>query len=101
MTREDAKIDICYHEKYVIDSVIKRIDKIYDDFEIKLKQGQENYNKLWDMYGVLKKELGNRTCESCKHNNNQCVLQTIIYNYDCFMDLSRFCCNKYEPKETK
>ena len=28
--------------------------------EIKLKQGQENYDKLWDMYSELKREKENK-----------------------------------------
>ncbi len=76
-----------------------------------MNKGEKAYNSLLSRYEKkltelrnFKKKLNdfeNRTCESCKHNNNQCVLQTIIYNYDCSMDLSRFCCNKYEPKENK
>jgi hypothetical protein len=38
------------------DNVDEIIDEIYDDFEKELKQGQDNYNKLWNMYSELKKE---------------------------------------------
>ena len=31
-----------------------------ESLEIKLKQGQENYDKLWDMYSELKKEQENK-----------------------------------------
>ncbi len=33
----------------------KAIEEL-EALEIKLKQGQENYDKLWDMYSELKKE---------------------------------------------
>ncbi len=84
----------------------KAIEEL-EALEIKLKQGQENYDKLWDMYSELKKELGNRTCESCRHKyvfdsmTTECRHDDSPIDYldlDCFPD---FCCNKYEPKENK
>ena len=43
----------------------KAIEEL-EALEIKLKQGQDNYNKLWDMYSELKKE--NRELEEEMRN---------------------------------
>ena len=61
MTQEEAKqkVKIEKSDIYpysIYDNVDEIIDEIYDDFEKELKQGQDNYNKLWDMYSKLKKE---------------------------------------------
>ena len=37
-----------------IDEAIEEIENM----EAKLKQGQDNYDKLWDMYSELKKKKG-------------------------------------------
>ena len=37
--------------------IYKAIQEL-EALEIKLKQGQENYDKLWDMYSELKKQKG-------------------------------------------
>jgi iron-sulfur cluster repair protein YtfE (RIC family) len=61
MTQEEAKqkVKIEKSDIYpysIYDNVDEIIDEIYDDFEKELKQGQDNYNKLWNMYSELKKE---------------------------------------------
>jgi hypothetical protein len=112
MTQEEAKqkVKIEKSDIYpysIYDNVDEIIDEIYDDFEKELKQGQDNYNKLWDMYSELKKELGNRTCESCKHfkldyfepNRGTCRnknVPTTGYMVDC-----DYGCNRYEAKGNK
>ena len=46
-------------ETYLINSPKAVAEMLYDTitrYETALKQGQENYDKLWDMYSELKKE---------------------------------------------
>ena len=102
MTREDVK-----EAEKLVKVVAEMLYDTIDRYKKELKKGQENYDKLWDMYSELKKELGNRTCESCKHfkldyfepNRGTCRnknVPTTGYMVDC-----DYGCNRYEAKENK
>jgi len=51
MTREDVK-----EAEKLVKVVAEMLYDTITRYKKELKQGQDNYNKLWDMYSELKKE---------------------------------------------
>ena len=51
MTREDVK-----EAEKLVKVVAEMLYDIIDRYKKELKKGQDNYDKLWDMYSELKRE---------------------------------------------